>query len=81
MAPTMKLGALRWLWLLLLPLPSIMGYAESGDPLATMSEISNRAAKGDRLPIAHSAETAWTSCSPFRQTQDVGQCAALAKAD
>ncbi|GBD50458.1 hypothetical protein METY_3671 [Methylopila sp. Yamaguchi] len=47
---TKRIGA-RWLWLVLLPLPLLMGYAESGDPLAAMSQISNRAAKGDRLPI------------------------------
>ncbi|MGA0533945.1 hypothetical protein [Hansschlegelia sp. KR7-227] len=52
----------RCLWALLLLMPPIVGYAGSGDPLATMREAPNRPAKGDRLPLAHPAETAWTSC-------------------
>ena len=68
----------RWLWLFLLPLPLLMGYAESGDPLATMSQISNRAAKGDRLSVAHPAESAWTSCSPARRAEEKRVCPDLA---
>lgn len=58
--------ALRWLWLLLLPLPSFVGYAGSGDPIGTMSQISNRAAKGDRLPFTHSSDAGSASCAPAR---------------
>ncbi|MBM7851427.1 hypothetical protein JOD31_001652 [Methylopila capsulata] len=76
-----RLSGARLLWLFLLPLPLLTGYAESGDPLKTMSQISNRAAKGDRLPTAHADRAAWTPCAPVRPSQDVGRCAALAKAD
>lgn len=46
--------AFNWLWLLLLSLPAIVGYAESRDARGAMTEISNSAAKGDRLPLGHS---------------------------
>lgn len=75
-----KLSALRWLWLLLLPLPSILAYAESGDPLGDMRDISNRAAKEDRLPIAHPADAAWTSCAPVAERRDA-RCGALSRAN
>jgi hypothetical protein len=62
MTRKIRLRPLRWLWALLLLMPPIVGYAGTGDPLATLQEIPNREAKGDRLPILYPAETAWTSC-------------------
>lgn len=64
------------LWVLLLPLPAMVGHAESGDPLKTMSQISNSAAKGDRLPIASGRSADWTACPPTRVSQ-TGVCSAL----
>jgi hypothetical protein len=76
-----RLRHLRWLALLLLPLPSMVGYAGSGDPIRTMSEISNSAAKGDRLPIAHSPGAARITCAPMRQRGDLSVCPDIAAAN
>ena len=76
-----RLRHLRWLAFLLLPLPSVVGYAGSGDPIRTMSEISNRAAKGDRLPIAHSPGAARITCAPMRQRGDLSVCLDFATAN
>ena len=57
-----RLRPLRWLWALLLLMPPIVGYAGTGNPVATMREIPNREAKGDRLPIVYPADIAWTPC-------------------
>lgn len=77
---TRRSGA-RWLWLVLLPLPLLMGYAESGDPLATMSQISNRAAKGDRLPVLGPDSGDWTSCASGLRSKVDGRCAAMTGQD
>ncbi|MFD1701651.1 hypothetical protein ACFSCV_01410 [Methylopila henanensis] len=66
---------LRWLALLLLPLPAMIGYAESRDPIATMTKISNSAAKGDRLPMAAEADGAQTFCAPDPRGRAGSVCA------
>lgn len=76
-----RLRHLRWLALLLLPLPSMVGYAGSGDPIRTMNEISNHAAKGDRLPIAYSSGAARITCAPLRRRGDLGVCPDFARAN
>jgi len=65
----------------MLPLPSAVGYAESGDPLRTMSHISNRVAKGDRLLLAHPLDADGTLCAPGWRSQGSGRCAAFHEAD
>ncbi|MDR4306587.1 hypothetical protein IHQ68_08150 [Chelatococcus sambhunathii] len=74
--------AFKWIsLLLLLSLPGIVGYAQSRDARGAMTEISNRAAKGDRLPSGRPSEPVWLSCAPARRAGDADICRVFAPAD
>lgn len=75
------LGVRRLLWLLLLPLPAIVGYAQGGDLPRAMTKISNAAAKGDRLPVSHPSDAAWMSCAPPQTPPRIAGCEAMADVD
>lgn len=81
MAARLRRAALGWLSLLLLPLPAVVGYAESRVPLGAPTEISNRSAKGDRLPLARQTESAWRSCASTGRGDHVAICRVLGAAD